>query len=96
MSIAIISIDGSLLSIYVHIDVLAPKQDLDATNETQRNIKTIQIVRVEDSNLYRKEIAHLIRTHWSDRLIGKHVRVTGQLYSRVIRVVLLATHFEEI
>lgn len=33
---------------------------------------------------------------WSDKFINKHVRITGTLYSRMVRVVMVARRFEVI
>lgn len=109
---------GDKAEIYRHlvldrpIDVLPQKGDSDADNEVQRNVKDIQIVKLEDyedfdtwvckrchqQNQFSKdkECGKCANSNWSDQLIGKHVRVTGRLYSRVVRIVMIGNHFEEI
>lgn len=74
------------------LDVIPQKTDSDIKNETLRNVTTIQIVRIEDDTNSKKTAY----SNWSDSFIGKHVRVTGKLYSRVVRVIILAEHFEKI
>jgi len=72
------------------IDIVPRKNDTERNNELQRNVETIQVVRIEDSNIYETHE----HSNWSDKLINKHVHVTVRLYSRVVRAVILATHFE--
>jgi hypothetical protein len=79
------------------INVVPQKGDLDKDNELQEDIKDIQIVRVEDtyddSFIDKNQRKH---SNWSDKFIDKHIIVSGMLYSRVIRVVMIAEHFAEI
>lgn len=79
------------------IDAVPQKGDTDSQNELQKNVKTIQIVKVEDT--YADSFVDpnkRKRSNWSNKLIGKHIRVMGSLYSRVVRVVMVANHFEEV
>lgn len=93
------------------IDVFPQKNDSAANNELQKNVKDLQIVRLEDGDDFdtlvyerchqqnqfpkNKECAQCSNSNWSDKLVGKRVRVTGKLYSRVVRIVMIANHFEE-
>ena len=79
------------------IDVIPQASDTDSQNEFQKNVKTVQIVKIEDT--YADSFIEpnkRMHSNWSNELTGKHVRIIGSLYSRVVRVVMLASHFEEI
>jgi len=79
------------------IDVVPQKGGTDSQNELQKNVKTIQIVKVEDT--YADSFVDPNKrkhSNWSNELIGKHIRVIGSLYSRVVRVVMVANYFEEV
>lgn len=95
------------------IDVLPQKGDLDNGNEALKNVKDLQVVKIEDYESNDSWICERCReqnqpakrdencgqclnSNWSDKLVNKHVRVTGELYSRVVRIVMIANHFEEI
>jgi hypothetical protein len=79
------------------IDVVPEKSDTDPKNELQKNVTTVQVVKIEDT--YADSFIEpnkRMHSNWSNKLTEKHVRVVGNLYSRVVRVVMLANHFEEI
>ena len=92
------------------IDVFPQKNDSAANNELQKNVKDLQIVRLEDCDDFdtwvcercrqqnqfskNKKCEQCSNSNWSDSLIGKRVRITGKLYSRVVRIVMIANHFE--
>lgn len=81
------------------IDVVPQKTDSEAKNELQEDVKTVHLVKIEDHNADSDALDHVIdpeRSNWTDKFIGKHVRVTGKLYSRIARIVMLAEHFEEV
>jgi|GEM_PF-6775289 len=81
------------------IDVVPQKIDNEAKNELQKDVKIVHIVKIEDYNADSDAFDRVIdpiRSNWADKFIGKHVRVTGKLYSRIARVVMLAEHFEEV
>jgi len=79
------------------IDVVPQKGDTDSQNELQKNVKTVQVVKVEDT--YADSFVDPNKrkhSNWSNKLISKHICVIGSLYSRVVRVVMMANHFEEV
>jgi hypothetical protein len=79
------------------VDVVPAEGDVDSNNELQENVNDVQIVKIEDT--YADSFINSDKrkhSNWSEKFVGKHLRVTGTLYSRVIRIVMIANHFEEI
>lgn len=77
------------------IDVLPKRTDLAPDNDVLKNVEEVQIVKIEESNLKDRLPGDTKPAHsnWSNKFIGRRVCVTGVLYSRVVRIVMLAKHF---